>query len=202
MLAAYTKEIGEVISLAALVIISHFLQRKLIKNESKQNRIFTDTSLKRLNGTVTAIIHSWPGQAWIKMAYQEHGETVFRMMEMNDATEKVSGISRLDYLGKTDLEAGWRHADSEEIRRNDLLVWASGEADVFDEPAKNGDRQSLIKIRITSPDGLAKGIMGLAFVGVRGVQLGVCSVSDCSGFRPAKLTGPPKAQQGGSGEGI
>lgn len=160
--------------MATLLAVSHGFQRRLIKQENQHSRVFTDVSLRRLNGTVTAIIHSWPGPAWIKAASTENGTTVFRMMELNGAYEKVCGISRINHIGKTDLEAGWDHERAEEFRRHDLMVWASGESEVVTEPRLGADDkvETFIKIRLTSQDGQVKGIMGLSMSGVRAYSCG------------------------------
>jgi len=160
----YVMLVGEMIAVPIIIVITHFLQQRLIKREARSARIFTDTTLRRLNGTVTAIVHSWPGPAWIKMAHDENGDVVFRMMEINAAGERAAGVSRLAYIGKTDLEAGCPHTMANELRQHDLMVWASGEATIFSETDAHGETGKFVKIRITSPDGQCKGIMGLALL--------------------------------------
>jgi hypothetical protein len=150
--------VGQTLAVTIVLVISHYLQRRLIKQEARSGRIFLDTSLRRLNGTVTAIIHSWPGPAWIKVAIAEEGQTVFRMLELNGAAEKEFGIPRLDYIGNTDREAGCTEEQAEQYRRLDLLVWASGESDILE----GEDGQAFTRVCIVSSDGEVKGVMGLS----------------------------------------
>lgn len=175
--------VAQTLALAVLFGTSHIMQRRLIKREGHDSRVFTDVGLKRLNGTVTAIIHSWPGPAFIKVAHTEGAGTVFRMLELNEAYEKAYGVSRLHCIGRTDAEAGWDSKKAEEWRANDIMVWASGESEILQEDYVEGDchkKRTFIKVRITSPDGSAKGIMGLCVDAVRdrcpAQQIGGCQL--------------------------
>jgi hypothetical protein len=73
----------------------------------------------------------------------------------------VFGISRKDYIGKTDLEAGWHKDKADMFYEHDLLVWASGEPQTFIEEI-SGKKMRFRKVCVTSEDGKAKGIMGYA----------------------------------------
>jgi len=161
------KILAEFLALVLVLVISHFLQRKNIRKSAHDVRMFTDSSVRNLNGTVTALIHSWPGAAWLKLAFHEDGKIIFRMQELNHEYEESYNIDRLDYIGKTDLEAGWTHKEAEEFRQHDLMVWASGEREFYTE--EKSSRHSIagkgmyLKIRVSSPDGKHKGILGLEF---------------------------------------
>ena len=99
-------------------------EKKLVSNVMQQ----TDVALLRLNGMLSYLIHSFDRPAWLKVAtLDDNGDTVFRMLEMNELYSEVFGIPRKRYINKTDLEAGWDQKTSAAFRAHDLLVWASGE---------------------------------------------------------------------------
>lgn len=132
----------------------------------KQNReihtmkAHVDSQLTKLNGTATYMIHSWPGPAWLKRAeVDKQGNVQFRMVELNEIYAQTYGIPRLDYIGKTDLEAGWDKQTSDRFRDHDLEVWAKGGAIMFTEDIQGGNLK-FMKIRLQSADGQLKGVLG------------------------------------------
>lgn len=129
------------------------------EGELLQLRHHVDSTVQKLNGTATYMIHSWPGPAWMKRAVTEHGQVVFRMQEVNENYCNTYGFSRMDYIGKTDLEAGWEKVEADRFLDHDLKVWASGKPEVFLENTKNGP-QKFLKLRLVSPNGEMKGVMG------------------------------------------
>lgn len=121
-----------------------------------------DVSVQRLNGMLSYVIHSFPSPAWLKVARQNgEGKTEFRMLEVNEAYASTYGIKRLDYLGKTDLEAGWPLDTAHKFQQHDLMVWASGEPTTFVENT-GGVTTRFRKIRVQTFDGKLVGILGYA----------------------------------------
>lgn len=146
-----------------MVLMGAWLKfRTELRSNTREIKAHTDVTVQKLNGMLSYVIHSADRPWWIKVAAEEHGETVFRMLEVNQAYTDLFGISRDDYIGKTDLEAGWSHTESEEFRRNDLLVWATGEPTTFTETVGDAGPMSFRKLRIQTPDGRLKGVMGYA----------------------------------------
>jgi hypothetical protein len=158
----------QLISFLALIYLESWRVRRSVKAsqgetevELKQLRYHVDSTVQKLNGTATYMIHSWPGPAWMKRACMENGEVVFRMQEINENYCSTYGFSRLDYIGKTDLEAGWDRGIANKFLDNDLKVWASGKPDTFIEETPSGP-QKFLKIRLVSPNGDLKGVLGYA----------------------------------------
>lgn len=146
-----------IISAIALVynkIIKH------IDKKSEEQRVFSDMSVQKLNGLLTSVIHSFDRPAWLKIAVEkEDGEIEFRMSEINDAYTKLFGITRLQYLGRTDLEVGHKFQDAKRFKEHDLMVWASGTPQTFKEMV-NDEELIFRKVRLTTLDGKTKGIFG------------------------------------------
>jgi hypothetical protein len=122
-----------------------------IKNHS-------DITVQKLNGMLTYVIQSFDRPAWVKVAREENGEIHFRMLEVNDKYTELSGIHRKNYIGRTDLEAGWNHETAKIFHDHDLSVWASGNSKTFDEEIY-GTKRKFRRIRIQTNDGTLKGIM-------------------------------------------
>jgi hypothetical protein len=126
----------------------------------REVKIHTDISVQRLNGMLSYVINSFDQPAWIKMAHtREDGQIEFRMLELNQAYCDEFDFDRIDFVGKTDLEAGWEKKMADQFRRNDLSVWASGETQTFTEEVK-GKKRRFRKLRVQSSDGTKKGVMG------------------------------------------
>jgi hypothetical protein len=119
--------------------------------------------VQKLNGMLTYVIHSFDRPAWLKVARMRgDGEIEFRMMEMNEAYASTYGIARHEYLGKTDLEAGWDKRTADAFRAHDLSVWASGEPSTFVESIGSKPLR-FRKLRVVSPyNNELKGIFGYA----------------------------------------
>jgi len=131
---------------------------------SKTNEIknHADISVQKLNGMLTSVIGSFDKPAWVKVATtKKSGDIEFRMLELNSHYSKFYGISRNDYLGKTDLEAGWDKKISDKFKLHDLKVWSSGEPETFTEEI-NGIKTRFRKIRVETANGKLKGVMGYA----------------------------------------
>lgn len=151
--------IGVVIANAALVLIAYIKLNADTVKRATEIKIHTDVTVQKLNGMLSYVAHSFDRPMWIKMAYEEHGCVVFRMLEMNHLYGEIYGIKRSDYLGKTDFEAGWKKDEADRFWKNDLLVWSSGEPSTFEEDC-HGELRTFRKIRITTPDGAVKGVLG------------------------------------------
>lgn len=142
------------------LMAAYFKLRSEVKTRINEVKSHTDVTLQKLNGMLTYVIHSFDRPAWIKIAsIRADGEVEFRMLELNDLYTETFGISRHDYLGKTDLEVGWDRATAEKMRHNDLHIWASGVPETFCESI-NGKDLKFRKIRLQSPNGVLKGVMG------------------------------------------
>lgn len=141
------------------VVALRTVNKKLDASEERQ-RNFTDTTIKSLNGTASAIVHSFPGPCWIKLASADsQGNVEFIMHELNGKYEEEYGLKRIDYLGKTDLEAGWPKDVADQFKNHDLQVWATGESATFEEEI-NDKVVRFHKVRLEGPNGLVKGVMG------------------------------------------
>jgi|TARA_R110000765_G_scaffold9042_5_gene28616 hypothetical protein len=142
-----------------IVLVAAWMRFKTtLASTTSEIKNHADMSIQKLNGMLTYVIHSFDRPAWIKVARHEHGEVVFRMLELNQHFGDEYGIYRSDYIGKTDLEAGWDHKTAKIMFEHDLAVWASGEPTTFIERIEGVERH-FRKIRITTPDGKLKGIM-------------------------------------------
>jgi hypothetical protein len=145
-----------------LVVIGAWLKFKTTLTQNTEDiKNHSDVTVQKLNGMLTYVIHSFDRPAWIKVAREENGKTVFRMLEMNELYSEAFGIPRSNYIGKTDLEAGWDHITAERFGQHDLMVWASGEPETFVEII-NGKSMRFRKLRIMTRDGKSKGVMGYA----------------------------------------
>lgn len=133
-----------------------------LKNKTDEIKNHTDLSVQKLNGMLTYVIHSFDRPAWVKVArLRADGEIEFRMLEVNEHFASTFGIPRLEYIGRTDLEAGWDRATADLFRAHDLSVWASGEPATMEESI-GGNPMRFRKVRVQSPDGQLKGIFGYA----------------------------------------
>lgn len=132
-----------------------------IEKTANEVKAHADASVQKLNGMLTYVIHSIGFPAWLKVARQgPSGEVEFRMLELNEDYASTFGISRLSYIGKTDLEAGWDYHTAQTFRQQDLTVWASGEA--LEVVERVGETEMRFrKIRVQSSDGHLRGILGL-----------------------------------------
>ena len=79
--------------------------KESIASKVEEMKLHQDMSMQKLNGMLTYLIHSFGRPAWLKVARMSPcGEIEFRMLEVNDDYAATFGISRLAYIGKTDLE--------------------------------------------------------------------------------------------------
>lgn len=144
------------------LLAAYYKLRNNFSNQIGDMKNHTDVTLQRLNGMLTYVIHSFDRPAWVKVARtRTDGETEFRMLEVNELYASKFGIPRQDHLGKTDLEAGWDKHTADGFRAQDLAVWASGEPMTFTEDIA-GTKTRFRKIRVQSPNGELKGVMGYA----------------------------------------
>lgn len=128
-------------------------------NELKAHQ---ETSIQKLNGMLSYLISSLGRPAWLKVASTDaNGKTVFRMLVLNAHYGDIVGVHVDDYVGKTDLEAGWNHETARQFHDHDLLVWSTGESQDFFEVV-NGERMRFRKIPVKSPSGDIKGVFGFA----------------------------------------
>ena len=134
--------------------------RREVRSTTSEIKVHQDVSVQKLNGMLTAVIHSFDRPAWIKVARHEpDGSVRFIMLEVNERYSEMFGIDRHDYIGKTDLEAGWDHETAKAFYDHDLMVWASGEPTSFVEYVR-GVKMRFRKLRLRTLDGKTKGIMG------------------------------------------
>jgi hypothetical protein len=145
---------------AAYAKIQRDVQKKIDRAE-RGVKNHTDMSVRKLNGTVSYIIHGFDSPAWIKIAETNSDDSIeFRMLEVNEHYAMTYGITRADYIGKTDLEVGWPKEIAEGFKANDLLVWASGKAQTFEEKLPDGEVVYVRKMLLKNTDGQIKGILG------------------------------------------
>lgn len=133
-----------------------------VQKQIAELKYHTDISVQKLNGLLTSVIHSMPAPAWLKVARTDgNGNVEFYMSELNDAYASTYGIERINYLGKTDLQAGWPLNVANRFREHDLHVWATGEATTVVESI-GGLPLRFRKFRVESRNGELKGIFGYA----------------------------------------
>lgn len=156
--------LGVVAVLAALLKLFDMMRKfksgienKIDKAAESQNQFF-DVRLRTLNGTVDAIIDSFPGPAWIKIAYPRPDGTVrFVMQRINKAYEERYGKLAIDYVGKEDRMV-WDRKTADEFFHHDLGVYYDGKPAVIKEEVE-GRVRHYMKVRLEGPSGV-KGIMG------------------------------------------
>lgn len=187
------KDLIEVIGTQATIVgsglmVAYFKLKKQFDKKIQEVKTHTSISVQKLNGMLSYVINSFDRPAWIKVAHvRDDGEIEFRMLEVNSAYTSVFGIERKNYLGKTDLEAGWTKDAADLFRKHDLAVWASGEPETFVEPYSNSNMR-FRKIRVQSSDGTLKGVMGYA---VECNSPSTCPYwSDCFKCNPKNLKEP------------
>jgi PAS domain-containing protein len=161
LLAMYSKSKKEADKRVQKLLEDNDVRAKLILDEMVRSindvKTFSDVNMQKLNGMLTYVIHSFDRPAWLKVARRRgDGEIEFRMLEMNDLYAEIFGISRSDYLGKTDLEAGWDKTTAEMFRQHDLSVWASGEPTTYTEVVK-GVPARFRKIRVSARKNVTDG---------------------------------------------
>lgn len=150
----------EAIVVGTALITAYFKLKAEFIKKIQEVKHHTEVSVQKLNGTLSYVINSFGRPAWIKVAkVREDGNVEFRMMEMNDAYCQKYGFKRNQYIGKTDLEAGWNKETADMFRKHDLMVWSSGEAEDFTEEV-GGESVRFRKIRLQNKDGNVKGILG------------------------------------------
>lgn len=153
---------SQIVVVGTGLLAAYFKLKSEVQTKITEVKTHTDVTLQKLNGMLTYVIHSFDRPAWIKIATQRSdGEVEFRMMELNDLYTESFDITRHEYLGKTDLEAGWDKVEADKMRENDLHVWASGVPTTFVEVV-GGKPLKFRKIRVQSADGRLKGVMGYA----------------------------------------
>ena len=143
------------------LMIGWFKLKTAMLGMSKEVKEHTDVAVQKLNGMLTYFIHSADRPMWIKAVKLENGKPVFRMLEVNNEYAALFGITRHEYVGKTDLEAGWDRTTAEVFYQHDLAVWASGSPQTFTETV-NGRTMRFRKLLLQTPDGTKKGVMGYA----------------------------------------
>lgn len=167
---------AQLVIIASTILPFYFSLKRGTKSALKQGvqevKNHTDASVSKLNGMLSSVIHSFDRPAWIKKAVRNRDtqEIEFRMLELNHLYSKNFSIDREEYIGKTDLEAGWGHKEAEIFRKNDLLVWATGEPQTVVEDL-NGQTYFFRKLRVQSHDGTLKGVMGYIVEDAKGLKI-------------------------------
>lgn len=151
----------QIIIVGGALFATYFKLKGEFSNSVKEVKNHTEVSVQKLNGMLSYVVDSFDRPAWIKVAHRRSvdGEIEFRMLEVNQVYCDLFGITKEEYIGKTDLEAGWSKEAADEFRKNDLTVWATGEPETFEEGIA-GKKTSVRKIRLQTSDGNLKGIMG------------------------------------------
>lgn len=153
--------VGTIVTNFIALGIAWFKLKTAVHTMSQEVKEHTDVAVQKLNGMLTYFIHSADRPMWIKAVKLENGKPVFRMLEVNNEYAQLFGIKRSDYIGKTDLEAGWDRETSDMFYQNDLAVWASGNPHTFTEVIE-GKTMRFRKLLLQTPDGNKKGVMGYA----------------------------------------
>ena len=161
MNASLYEILGVAFAQISAVLLGYFKLKSQLARSSADVKNHADVCIQKLNGTLTNVINSFDRPCWVKTAIQnsQTGQVEFRMLEVNEPYCEAFGIKRQDYLGKTDLEAGWNKKMADEFYQHDLQVWASGEPQSFVEKV-NGADMRFRKVRVQTPDGRKKGVMG------------------------------------------
>ena len=152
---------GSVATQLLIMLTAWFKFKTELKARTNEIKYHSDVSVQKLNGMLTSVIMSFDRPAWVKVANVERDKVVFRMLELNDRYCDVHGISRSDYIGKTDLEAGWDKDTADQFHAHDIQIWSSGEPQTVEETIR-GKSYRFRKLRVTNSDGKIKGVMGYA----------------------------------------
>lgn len=159
------------VAVNTLVVLGAWFKFKSeLKSKVQQINSYTDVSVTKLNGMLKYLISSFDRPCWLKLAVKENNGIVFRMVELNKMYEEFFHMEREDYIGKTDLEAGWDHETAQIFHENDLTVWASGKPQNFIEKI-NGKNMTFRKIRVETESGEAKGIFGYCVDDIKNPQI-------------------------------
>lgn len=151
--------VGTIVTQLLVMLAGYFKFKSELGARTKEIKYHSDVSVQKLNGMLTSVIMSFDRPAWVKVAESDGDKVIFRMLEMNEHYGDMHGVSRQDYIGKTDLEAGVPKAVADLFHAHDVQVWASGEPQTFVEDI-NGTPRRFRKIRVMNKDGKLKGVMG------------------------------------------
>lgn len=152
---------GSITAQLMIVVTAWFKFKTELQARTNEIKYHSDVSVQKLNGMLTSVIMSFDRPAWVKVAHMERDKVVFRMLEINNLYGELYGVERQDYIGKTDLEAGWPKESADSFYNHDVQVWSTGESSTFNEVI-NGKSYRFRKIRVTSSTGKIKGVMGYA----------------------------------------
>jgi len=154
--------VGGSITAQLLIVLTAWYKFKWeLRARTNEIKYHSDVSVQKLNGMLTSVIMSFDRPAWVKVAEQTRDGVTFRMLEINDRYAELYGVSRIDYIGKTDLEAGWQKELADNFYAHDIQVWSTGEPQTFIENVR-GQEMRFRKVRVTNQDGKIKGVMGYA----------------------------------------
>ena len=153
---------GSMLTQLFIMTAAWFKFKQELGNKTKEIKYHSDVSIQKLNGMLTSVIMSFDRPAWVKVAENEDGAVRFRMLEMNDHFGEMHNVTRSDYIGKTDLEAGVPKEIADEFYEHDITVYSSGEPKTVTEVI-NGKELKFRKIRVVNPqNNKIKGVMGYA----------------------------------------
>lgn len=151
----------QLLTVISLVIGVYVALKREVRREGAEVKKHTDVSVRKLNGlNVESLIHSMDRPAWVKVAVSEGGGPVeFRMLTMNRQYERAFGKTSEQYIGRTDAQAGWDPQTVAKFYDHDLYIWQTGQPATVVEVC-DGVPYRFRKIRVCTPDGIPKGIMG------------------------------------------
>jgi len=150
----------QLFTVISLVIGVYVALKREVRRESSEVKKHTDLSFRKLNGlNVDSLIHSMDRPAWLKVATIEDGRTEFRMLTLNRHYERAFGKTSEQYIGRTDAQAGWDRQTVAKFYDHDLYIWQTGQPATVVEVC-DGVPYRFRKIRVCTPDGVPKGIMG------------------------------------------
>ncbi len=164
-----TFKIIQVFAIFIAMVIQTLYQKGFFKNllykTKKELEVHTDTSVRKLNGTATSIIMAFPSPCFMLIADKDPdtGKTRFLYSEVNLSYERLTKLSRREFISRTELEVGVIKKYSDENYSHNIIVTeGSNDSYTFDEVLVPGDTNyiKVLKVRLCNSDGSTKGILG------------------------------------------
>ena len=129
-LLAYVRDISLLIG----VLLGYLKIRSEVRKGSIKQIEAGEAAQDKLNGWLQIVLDAYPGPAWVKkVVRRDDGKVDFIMYAMNGKYESYFGITRSQYLYKTDFEV-WPHDIASAYYGHDTTVLASKGNDRFVEP--------------------------------------------------------------------
>lgn len=141
------------------VLLAYIALKKDLVGQEKRLRNHTDVGFARTNGSLTYIMLEMPWPIYIvKLSYEED-KIKFRMMELNELYAKIYDISRIDWHGKTDIEAGMPKKLAQEEYSRYVEVWSTRKKKIYLRTMPDGSQEIYQQIPFADNEGKVVGVM-------------------------------------------